>query len=138
MLLPRHRARPRAATARALAQNLRDRYQRRTRPVPAPVRQDEPDVLLDVGQLHVGKIELKVDELTARVALDARVLDLVQLSVGVDAELRGVDLDIEDIDAQALLKVRLDNLVAIVDRTMGLLDRNPLLRDLRLRPGKHD
>jgi hypothetical protein len=101
--------------------------------VVAPLRLDEPDVLLDVGRLHVDKVELKVDELTARVALDARVLDLVQLSVGVDAELRGVDLDIEDVDAQALLKVRLDNLVAIVDRTLGLLDRNPLLRDRALR-----
>lgn len=109
---------------------MRDRA--RARPVAAPVRTDEPDVLLDIPRLHVDKLELKVDELTARVALDARVLDIVQLNVGVDAQLRGVDLDIEDVDAQALLKVRLDNLVAIVDRTVGLVDRAPLLRGRRL------
>jgi hypothetical protein len=121
MLIPRKPTRP-------LAHLLRDRL-----PPPAPAPADDPDVALDVGRLHVGKVELKVDEVTARVALDARVLDLVQLSVGVDAELRGVDLDVEEVDAQALLKVRLDNLVAIVDRTAGLLERRSLLRDLRRR-----
>src|SRR5690349_12908199 len=84
MLLPRQPSRPRAAAAHALAHRMRDRYRaRRARPVTVPVRLDEPDVSLDVGQLHVGKIELKVDELTARVALDARVLDMVQINVGV-------------------------------------------------------
>src|SRR4051812_37753849 len=76
---------------------------------PAPVRRDDPDVYLDVPTLQVDEIELKLDELKARVALEARVLDLLTLNVGVDAELRGVDLDIKGVKAEALLKVKLDN-----------------------------
>jgi hypothetical protein len=94
---------------------------------PKPVRRDEPDVLLDVPRLHVDEIDLKIDELQARVALEARVMDLLRLDVGVDAELRGVDLTIKGVDAQALLKVRLENLTVILDRVMSTVDRNPQL-----------
>jgi hypothetical protein len=128
MLIPQHRLRH----ARALA----ERYRHRQAAVPAPRPATEPDVLLDIPDLHVDKVELKVEELTAHVALDARVLDLVQLHVGVDAQLRGVDLDIEGVGAQALLKVRLDNLVSIVDRTMTVLERKPRLRALQRRAGR--
>ena len=92
---------------------------------PAMSSPGEPDVLLDVPKLAVEQIELHVDELKARVALECRVLDLLQLNIGVDAELRGVDLDIKGVEAQALLKVRLENLTAIVDRVMSAIDRNP-------------
>ena len=87
----------------------------------------EPDVLLDVPHLHVDEIDLKLDELDARVALRANVLDLLRLDVGIDAELRGVELDIKGVDAQALLKVRLENLTAMVDRVMETIERNPEL-----------
>jgi hypothetical protein len=90
-----------------------------------PARSDDPDVYLDVPTLHVDEIDLRLDELKARVALEAQVLDLLRLNVGVDAELRGVELDIKGVDAQALLKVRLDNLAVIVDRVMSTVDRNP-------------
>jgi hypothetical protein len=104
-----------------------------TRPEPptprAPDRRDDPDVLLDVPRLHVDDIELKLDELHARVALEAHVLDLLRLDVGVTADLRGVDLEIAGVDAQALLKDRLDNLAQIVDRVMSTIDRNPQLLD---------
>jgi hypothetical protein len=64
------------------------------------------------------------------------VLDLLHLNVGVDARLRGVELDIEGVDAQALLKVRLDNLTTIVDRVMRTIDSNPhLLEHLVARLG---
>jgi hypothetical protein len=97
-------------------------------PAPLPKRRpraDEPDVYLDVPKVEVDEIELKLDELNARVALQARVLDLVTLDVGIDAELKGVDLDIKGVRAEALLKVRLDNLAVIVDRVMDTIDRNP-------------
>lgn len=108
-----------AARGRQAARRLREQR-------PAPAR-DEPDVLLDVGHLHVDEIELKLDELKARVALEARVMDLLRLDVGVDAELRGVGLTIKGVDAQALLKVRLENLTVILDRVMNTVDRNPQL-----------
>ncbi|HEX3294841.1 MAG TPA: E3 binding domain-containing protein [Solirubrobacterales bacterium] len=85
----------------------------------------DPDVLLDVPVVKVDKIHLKVEELDARVALKAKVLDLVNLTVGVDAHLGKLEIDIEGVEAQALVKVRLDHVVAIVDRVLTTIDRNP-------------
>ena len=92
-----------------------------------PVRGVDPDVVLDVPKLHVDEIDLKLDALKARVALEARVLDLLRLDVGVEAELGSVELKISGVDAEAHLRVRLDNLTVILDRVMNTVDRNPQL-----------
>ena len=88
---------------------------------------DEPDVLLDVPVVNVDEIHFELDNLHARVSLHAEVLDLVRLSVGVHAELGKVELDIKGVEAQALLRVRLDHVTAIIDRVLTTLDRNPKL-----------
>ena len=88
---------------------------------------DEPDVLLDIPIVNVDEIHFELDNLHARVALHAEVLDLVKLSVGVHAELGKVELDIKGVEAQALLRVRLDHVTAIIDRVLTTLDRNPEL-----------
>jgi hypothetical protein len=87
----------------------------------------DPDVLLDVPVVKVDKIYLKLADLDAHVALKAQVLDLVTLDVGVDVHLGKLEIDIEGVEAQALLKVRLEHVVAIVDRVMTTIDRNPEL-----------
>lgn len=92
---------------------------------PADDRADDPDVLLDVPNLSVDEISLEVEDLRARVSLRAEVLDLLKLSVGADVELGRVHLDIKGVQAQALLKVRLDNVAEIVDRVLTTIDRNP-------------
>ncbi len=88
---------------------------------------DEPDVLLDIPIVNVDEIHFELDNLHARVALHAEVLDLVRLSVGVHAELGKVELSIKGVEAQALLRVRLDHVTAIIDRVLTTLDRNPEL-----------
>jgi hypothetical protein len=88
---------------------------------------EEPDVLLDIPVLKVGSIHIEVDDLDAHVALLAEVLDLVKLNVGVDAHLANVAVDIEGVEAQALLKVRLHHIAAIVGRVLTSVDRNPEL-----------
>jgi 2-oxoacid dehydrogenase-like protein with E3 subunit-binding domain len=88
---------------------------------------DEPDVLLDIPVVNVDEIHFEVDQLEARVSLHAEVLDLVTLSVGVHAEIGKVELDIKGVEAQALLRARLDHVTAIVDRVLTTLDRNPEL-----------
>jgi hypothetical protein len=93
----------------------------------APPTRDAPDVHLDVQRLHVDRLDLKVDDLAARVALQAHILDLLRLDVGVDATLSGVSLEFDGVDAQAELDVRLEHLTTIVDRVMSTLDRNPQL-----------
>jgi hypothetical protein len=87
----------------------------------------DPDVLLDVPVVKVDSIHFELDDLDAHVALKAQVLDLVKLNVGVYVHLGKVKLDIKGVEAQALLKVRLDHVAAIVDRVLTTLDRNPEL-----------
>lgn len=87
----------------------------------------DPDVLLDVPVVKVDSIHLEVDDLSAHVALKTKVLDLVRLNAGVDVQLGKLRIDVKGVEAQALLKVRLDHVTAIVDRVLTTLDRNPEL-----------
>ncbi|WP_261399189.1 hypothetical protein [Streptomyces misionensis] len=85
----------------------------------------EPDVFLDVPQLRVDEIDLDVEDLRAHVSLQAEVLDLLRLNVGADVSLGRVHLGISGVEAQAQLRVRLDNVALIIDRVLTTLDRNP-------------
>src|ERR687895_573992 len=84
-----------------------------------------PDVLLDVPVVKIDEINFELNDLRVRANLFAKVLDLVELAVGVDAYLGRVKLVIQGVEAQALLKVRLDNVAAILDRVLTTIDRNP-------------
>src|ERR671913_862063 len=55
----------------------------------------EPDVLLDVSQLEGDRITLEVEDLRAHVSILVELANLLHLSVGVDARLERVKLDIE-------------------------------------------
>jgi hypothetical protein len=90
-------------------------------------RAGPPDVLLDVPELRVDSIHFELDDLSAHVALKARVLNLVKLNVGIDVHLSRVKLDIKGVEAELVLKARLEHVAAIVDRLMTSLDRNPEL-----------
>lgn len=85
----------------------------------------DADVLLDVPIVKVDSLELKLSQLEAHVALKAEVFNLVKLNVGVDVQLGKVELEIKGLEAQALVKVRLDHVAAVVDRVMTTVDRNP-------------
>jgi hypothetical protein len=92
---------------------------------------DEPDVVVDIPVVKVDEIDFELDDLIARISLHAEVLDLVKLSVGVHAELGKVKLNIKGVEAQALLRARLDHVTAIIDRVLTTLDRNPeVLQDI--------
>lgn len=90
-----------------------------------PRRDEEPDLLLDVSELRVDEISIDVEDLRARVALQADVLELLKLHVGVEAELGRVQLTIKGVEAKVLLKVRLDNVARILDRVLTTIDNNP-------------
>jgi hypothetical protein len=89
----------------------------------------DPDVLLDVPVLKVGAINLEVRGLRAHVAVLAELANLVNLSVGVDARLDEVKLEIEDVEAQALLKVRLEHVRAILEKALDTIAENPQILD---------
>ncbi|GGZ83077.1 hypothetical protein ACFOOM_22975 [Streptomyces echinoruber] len=84
-----------------------------------------PDVFLDVPVLKVDEIDLDVEDLRAHVSLRAEVLDLLKLNVGADVTLGRVHLGIAGVEAQAQLRVRLDNVALIINRVLTTLDRNP-------------
>ena len=89
--------------------------------------EDGPDVLVDVPVVKVDEIDLEVEDLRAQVAVLAEVQQLVQISVGADVRLGEVKLNIQGVEAQALLKARLNNVSAILQRVLLSLDRNPEL-----------
>jgi pyruvate/2-oxoglutarate dehydrogenase complex dihydrolipoamide acyltransferase (E2) component len=84
-----------------------------------------PDVFLDSEVVNLNGFNFEVDDLRAKVALFTKVHDLVELSAGIEANLGNAKLTIESGEVQSLLKVRLDNVTAIVDRALTTIDRNP-------------
>jgi hypothetical protein len=85
----------------------------------------QPDVLLDIPDLSVEEITLEVDKLEAHVSLDARLANLLKLTAGVDANIDKVKLSVKGVHAQVTLIVRLENVRAIIERTLQTLDNNP-------------
>jgi hypothetical protein len=85
----------------------------------------EPDVLLDVSELEVDRITLEVEDLRAHVSVLAELANLVSLSVGVDARLDRVKLEIEGVEAQVLLKVRLKHIRAILEKALDTIAEHP-------------
>jgi len=83
--------------------------------------------MLDVPVVKVDEIDVEVEDLRAAVSVRAELRALVQLNVGVAARLGTVELNIQGVEAQALLKARLDNVSQILGRVLTTLDRNPQL-----------
>lgn len=86
---------------------------------------DQPDVLLDIPNLSVGELTVEVANLEAHIALDARLADLLKLTAGADVNIDQVKIQLKDVQATATLVVRLDNVRAIIERTLQTLDNNP-------------
>lgn len=89
--------------------------------------QDQPDVLLDIPNLSVDEINLEVNNLQVHIALDARLANLLKLTAGADASIDQVKIGIKGVQATATLVVRLENVRAIIERTLQTLDNNPQL-----------
>ena len=85
----------------------------------------EYDVVLDIPNVCVERIFLKVDSVTARIALNAQVANLLRVNAGADVLIGNVDLTIQGVRAQALLLVDLDDVVRAVDQTLTFVDNHP-------------
>jgi methyl-accepting chemotaxis protein len=66
-----------------------------------------------------------VNNLRVNLSLDARLANLLHLSAGANATIDNVRIDLRGVRAQATLLVRLDNVRAIIERTLQTLDNNP-------------
>ncbi len=83
------------------------------------------DVILEVPELSVDSIGLTVENVRAKVSLNANAVNLVQLTAGVDVGIRKVQLGIVGVYGEVYLYADLDNVARIVDRVVQTLDRNP-------------
>lgn len=89
----------------------------------------EPDVLLNAS-VHVGEIYVGVDNLTAKINLDAQVLSLLSFNAGVDLSIDKVSLLIQNVTAKVYLEARLTNLVTMVSDVLDSIDLNPVIAEL--------
>jgi hypothetical protein len=85
----------------------------------------EPDVVLDVPELEVDRITLEVRDLRAHVSILAELASLVNISVGVDARLDTVKLEIEGVEAEVHLVARLKNVRAILVKALETIGEHP-------------
>ena len=91
----------------------------------------DPDVLISIPNFGVDRIALNVEGIRAHAELHAKLLDLLELHVGVDASVDKVELEIDNIRLQAMVKIKLEKVVDIVDRIMTALENKPeILTDL--------
>ncbi|KAF2796677.1 hypothetical protein K505DRAFT_225556, partial [Melanomma pulvis-pyrius CBS 109.77] len=89
----------------------------------------EPDVFLNAS-VHIGEINIEVQNLTAKINLDAQVLQLLSFNAGVDLSISKVQLLIQNVTAKVLLEARLANLVLMINDTLSSIDLNPILAEL--------
>ncbi|KAF2431424.1 hypothetical protein EJ08DRAFT_670027 [Tothia fuscella] len=89
----------------------------------------EPDVFLNAS-VNVGSINLDVQNLTAKINLDAEVRELLSFSAGVTAHIDRVQLVIQNISAYVHLEARLENLVLMINDVLDSVDINPLIATL--------
>ncbi|KAI1287911.1 hypothetical protein F5Y03DRAFT_380211 [Xylaria venustula] len=89
----------------------------------------QPDVFLN-ATVSVGEIDIEVDNITAKINLDAKVLNLLHFTAGVDASINRVRLTIQNVSAKVLLEARLGNVVQMVDDVLNVIDLNPIVATL--------
>lgn len=91
----------------------------------AQAREEIPDVTLDVPSLNIEEARLQVENLNAKISLQAELSDMVRINIGVTASLEKVELDLKGLEAQAMLKANLENVRDIMSRALESLDNNP-------------
>lgn len=88
-----------------------------------------PDVYLNAS-VSVGEINIEVDNITAKVNLDAKVLNLLHFTAGVSASIDKVRLNIQNVTAKVELEARLENVVGMIGDVLDVIDANPIIATL--------
>jgi hypothetical protein len=86
---------------------------------------DEPDVVLDVPRAKIDKLALDVENLQARLDIDTRVANLVQINAGVVATVQKLKMELDGVETQAHLVVRLDRVANVLERALAVIDAKP-------------
>lgn len=94
--------------------------------------ENERDVILEVPHLKVNEIKLKVEDLKAKISVQANVTNLVNIEVGADIFLEKVHVELKGVEAEAYLKVKLDKVQQILHKALESIDAHPdILKDLK-------
>lgn len=88
-----------------------------------------PDVYLNAN-VSVGEISIEVENITAKINLDAKVLSLLHFTAGVDVSIDSVSLLIQNVSAKVELEARLGNVVQMVSDVLDTIDLNPIVASL--------
>lgn len=88
-----------------------------------------PDIFLNASA-HVGEISLIVENITAKVNVEAQVLKLLNFNAGVQASVDRVRLLIQGVEARVTLEARLENVVAMINDVLHAIDLKPILAHL--------
>jgi hypothetical protein len=88
---------------------------------------DRPDVVLDVPRAVVGKLSLDVENLQARLDIDTRVVNIVQISAGVVATVQKLKMELEGVETEAHLVVRLERVANVLAKALDAIDARPEL-----------
>ncbi|KAF4988768.1 hypothetical protein FGRMN_9562 [Fusarium graminum] len=94
-----------------------------------PPLNQEPDVYLNAN-VSVGEISIEVQNITAKINLDAKVLNLLNFNAGVDLGIDRVKLGIYNVTAKVELEARLGNILRMVDDVLESIDLNPIIATL--------
>ncbi|CAG1971172.1 unnamed protein product [Fusarium graminearum] len=94
-----------------------------------PPLNQEPDVYLNAN-VSVGEISVEVQNITAKINLDAKVLNLLNFNAGVDLGIDRVKLGIYNVTAKVELEARLGNILRMVDDVLESIDLNPIIATL--------
>jgi pyruvate/2-oxoglutarate dehydrogenase complex dihydrolipoamide acyltransferase (E2) component len=89
-----------------------------------------------VPTLNIEELDLEVEDLRAHVSVRAELAGFVNINIGVDAYLDKVKLELKGVEAQVLLKVKLERILGTIDRALSAIEQNPGLLDDRLRESR--
>ncbi|KAF1926505.1 uncharacterized protein M421DRAFT_102536 [Didymella exigua CBS 183.55] len=87
------------------------------------------DTVLNAS-VHIGEIYVGVDNLTAKINLDAQVISLLSFNAGVDLSIDKISLLIQNVTAKVYLEARLTNLVTMVSDVLDSIDLKHLIAEL--------
>ena len=89
----------------------------------------EADVILEVPELSVEKLDLEFERLDAKLSLEARLANLLTLNAGVNANIEKGNVKVEGLTGDVRYVVYFDDVRAIIERTLQTIDANPRLVD---------
>ncbi len=90
----------------------------------------EPDVVLDVPLLRIGEVKLDVENLEAKICINAQLASFINIEVGTKVFVEKAKLEVKEVEAEAYLRARLKRVEAIFMKALKTLDENPdLIKD---------